>query len=81
MPTNKEILEAAEAVVSEVPQKPAVVENINPAELCETYGKIKGPLKVLLPVIAMIPVYGAAVAAGLTVLMGIADQLCAGVHQ
>jgi hypothetical protein len=73
--SSQEILKAAEEIEKQTARVKAAVLP-DPKQLCETYNKIKGPLKILLGAIALIPVYGAAVAAGLRTLMGIADQLC-----
>ena len=75
--SSQEIIAAAEEIdrqTSRVRKAGAGVPD--PKELCDTYNKIKGPLKLLLGAISLIPVYGAAVAKGLEVLMGIADKLC-----
>jgi hypothetical protein len=71
----EEILKAAQQIEKETARVKAAALP-DPKQLCETYNKIKGPLKLLLGVIALIPVYGSAVAQGLRTLMGIADQLC-----
>jgi hypothetical protein len=71
---NQEIVKAAEEIES-ILAKP-MVEGIDPAKICEIYKSIKKPLTVLLPIIRLIPVFGAAVAGGLELLMRIADQLC-----
>jgi hypothetical protein len=73
--SSQEILKAAEEIEKQTARVIAAVLP-DPKQLCETYNKIKGPLKLLLGVIALIPVYGSAVAKGLETLMGIADKLC-----
>jgi hypothetical protein len=73
--TSQQIIAAAEEIEHHTSHaKAAGIPD--PKQLCETYNKIKGPLKLLLGVIALLPVYGSAVATGLQTLMGIADQLC-----
>jgi hypothetical protein len=73
--SSQEILKAAEEIEKQTARVKAAALP-DPKQLCETYNKIKGPLKLLLGVIALIPVYGSAVAKGLETLMGIADKLC-----
>jgi type IV secretory pathway VirB2 component (pilin) len=73
--TSQEIVTAAEEIEKHTARIQAAAVP-DPKQLCEIYNKIKGPLNLLLTVIALIPVYGAAVAKGLQTLMGIADQLC-----
>jgi len=75
MATNQDIIKAAEAIERGLNTKTAAA-GIDPTELCKIYGQIKGPLGVLLPVIKLIPIYGAPVAAGLQLLMDIANKLC-----
>jgi hypothetical protein len=76
MPTsNQDIVRAVEQIELHL-ALPEAAAPVNPAELCNVYKQIKGPLGVLLPVIKFIPIYGAAVASGLQLLMGIADKLC-----
>jgi hypothetical protein len=73
--STQEIIAAAEEIEKQTSRvRAAGVPGTQ--ELCDTYNKIKGPLKLLLGVISLIPVYGAAVAKGLEMLMGIADKLC-----
>jgi hypothetical protein len=72
---SKEIVAAAEQIEQQTSHvKAAALPDVK--QLCETYNKIKTPLKLLLGVIALIPIYGSAVAKGLETLMGIADKLC-----
>jgi hypothetical protein len=72
---SQEIVAAAEEIEKHTSRVKAAALP-DPKQLCDTYNKIKGPLKLLLGVIALIPVYGSAVAKGLETLMGIADKLC-----
>ena len=73
--TSMEIVKAAK----EIEKHTAVVQAEavpDPKQLCEIYNQIKTPLSLIMSVIPLIPVYGAAVAKALQTLMGIADQLC-----
>jgi hypothetical protein len=77
MPTNQEIVQAAEEIERVLgPLKTRGAAPVDVKELCKVYNSIKDPLNALLPVIAVIPTYGAPIAAGLKVLMPIADALC-----
>jgi hypothetical protein len=77
MPSNQEIVQAAEQIERQAGLLKAVeAGEVDVKKLCEAYSNIKGPLNALLPVIAVIPTYGAPVAAGLKILMPIADALC-----
>jgi hypothetical protein len=73
--TNEEILKAS-AEIERLVRPTTTAAAVDPAELCKVYNSIKGPLGILLPIIKAIPIYGAAVAAGLQLLMGIANKLC-----
>jgi hypothetical protein len=55
---------------------PEALAGIDPASLCKTYNGIEADIKDVLPIIALIPVYGGAISAALTTLMKIADALC-----
>jgi len=74
--TSQQIIEAAKEIEKHAAAPARAAAIPDPRQLCETYSKIKGSLKLLLGVIELVPVYGAAVARGLRILMGIADQLC-----
>jgi type IV secretory pathway VirB2 component (pilin) len=75
-PSNQEIANAAQEIEQRLAPVNAAAAAPTPQELCKIYNGIKGPLGVILPVIKLIPVYGAAVAGGIQLLMGIADKLC-----
>jgi hypothetical protein len=77
--TSQEIVKAAEEI--EKHTAGVTLEALpDPKQLCDTYNKIKGPLKLIIPAIGFIPVWGTAVAKGLETLMGIADKLCPSVR-
>ena len=46
--------------------------------VCDTYAEVKGLLRVALPLIRRIPVYGSKIAAAIQFLMTIADAYCKG---
>jgi hypothetical protein len=49
---------------------------LDPAELCATFRKVKPIIDGIIPFLALIPGYGAAIVAGLTALVAALDKLC-----
>lgn len=53
-----------------------IVSAMNVQDLCKLYGQVKPLLGKALPLIGLIPVYGAKVVLAVTLLMKIADRAC-----
>jgi hypothetical protein len=75
MLSNKEALALADQIEAALPDAEAFGASAGD-DLCKTYRSIAPSIKALLPVIALIPGVGPAVAKALKLLMALADQLC-----
>lgn len=74
--TTQDLAAFARIEAAASPSASADLVGIDPAALCQSYHGVEADIRALLPMVALIPGYGPAISAALTMLMKIADALC-----
>jgi hypothetical protein len=62
--------------IAEIENRLAARIGMESADICGAYCSIRKPLKAILPIVALIPVYGKTIVKVIDILIDIAEQNC-----